>query len=102
MANTRRPIARRGLVALNATLLLALGAVTLAPKAGAQGQPAPRPRGEYTLVGGQVMGANSNAIYVLDAANRELVTLMWDDSRKQIHGIGYRDLANDLIIDPQR
>ena len=92
---------RRGLLALNALLLAALGAITLAPTAGAQST-TPRARGEYSLVGGTVTGANANAVYVLDSANREIIALLWDDSRKQINGIGYRDLANDLFIEPRR
>lgn len=97
-----RPAVRR-LVALNAVLLALLGAVTLAPDAGAQAQNQPtRARGEYTMVGGQISGGNSNAVYVVDAANREMITLRWDSSRRQLLGVGYRDLATDLIIDPQR
>lgn len=101
MTDTKRTGPRRGLLALNALLLAALGAVTFAPSAGAQNA-VPRARGEYSLVGGVVSGANSNAVYVLDSANRELIALLWDDSRRQINGIGYRDLANDLFIEPRR
>ncbi len=95
---------RRNLIALNAALLLTLGAVTLAPHATAQsrGSETARPRGEYTVVGGAVSGANANAIYVLDSANREMVGLLWDESRRQILGLGYRDLALDLTADPER
>lgn len=96
--------AKRNLIALNVVLLLALGAVTFAPHATAQGRDSNpiRPRGEYTVVGGEVSGSNSNAIYVLDAANREMVGLLWDESRRQIRGLGYRDLAADLQADPER
>lgn len=95
---------RRNLIALNAVLLLALGAVTLAPHASAQrgGSEPMRPRGEYTVVGGEVAGSNANALYVLDSANREMVGLLWDESRRQILGLGYRDLALDLTADPER
>lgn len=98
------PSTRRNLIALNAVLLLALGAVTLAPSATAQNRDAGliRARGEYTVVGGEVNGATSNAIYVIDATNREMVGLLWDDSRRQIKGMGYRDLAMDLLADPER
>lgn len=86
---------------LNAALLLVLGAVTFAPSAGAQSDSS-RPRGEYSVVGGEVTGSNTNGIYIVDSANRELVALLWDDSRRQLNGIGYRDLATDLIADPER
>lgn len=96
--------ATRNLLVLNAALLIALGAVTLAPHAQAQnrGTEPARPRGEYTVVGGEVTGSNANALYVLDAANREMVGLLWDESRRQVLGLGYRDLAVDLTADPER
>ena len=99
---SRRPLPR-GLVALNAVLLAALAAVSVAPRAGAQAQTPPnRARGEYTLVGGEVSGASSHAIHVIDAANREMVTLVWEHSRSSLSGVGYRDLAADLTLDTQR
>lgn len=96
-----RPRFRRPLLALNGVLLCACLAVTFAPTAGAQNQ-ATRARGEYTMVGGQVSGSSSNAITVLDAANREMVTLLWDSSRRRLQGVGYRDLITDLVAETQR
>lgn len=96
-----RPGVPRTLIALNLALLAALGGVSLAPRAGAQNQ-LDRARGEYTLVGGMISGGNSNAIYVLDAANREMIALVYEQSRRTVQGVGYRDLATDLIVDPQR
>lgn len=99
--STKSPVRR--LVALNAALLLALLGVTLAPSAGAQtAANATRARGEYTMVGGDVSGATANAIYVIDAANREIITLLWDNSRRRLQGVGYRDLVLDLTADPTR
>jgi|TARA_R110000782_G_scaffold53205_4_gene113412 hypothetical protein len=93
----------RRLIALNAALLALLMVVSVAPDAGAQAPMQPsRARGEYTMVGGQISGGNSNAVYILDAANREMITLRWDSSRRQMLGVGYRDLTTDLVIDPQR
>lgn len=91
----------RALVALNACLLVALGAVTFAPRATAQNEP-PRSRGDYAVVGGEVTGSNTNGIYIVDAANREMIALLWDESRRQLNGIGYRDLTGDLYADPER
>lgn len=90
------------LVALNAALLAILAIVTLAPPLVASGQQATRARGRYTMVGGEIQGGNSNAIYVLDAANQEMVALRWDDSRKTLLGIGYRDLNDDAQVRPGR
>jgi hypothetical protein len=93
----------RGLVALNAALLVALAGVTLAPPADAQNQSGvTRARGEYTMVGGEISGGNANAVYIVDAANREMIALYWDEARRVMQGVGYRDLATDLVVDPQR
>ncbi len=94
---------RSGLVALNLALLAVLGVVTVSPRVGAQmGNPENRVRGEYTLVGGEVLGETASTIYVLDSANRELVSLRWNDSTKALEGVGYRDLVRDVNSDPER
>jgi hypothetical protein len=92
---------RRGLIALNAGLLLALGAVSLAPEATAQ-RGAGRARGEYTLVSGRVIGGNSNAVYVIDSANQEIIGLTWNNTRKALEGFGYRDINADSGAAPGR
>ncbi|MCA9302569.1 MAG: hypothetical protein KC996_00455 [Phycisphaerales bacterium] len=98
----RRP--GNALMALNLALLSVLALITLAPRAGAQPSDpsAPRARGEYTLVGGQTSSGNSNAIYVLDTANRELVALRWNPNTSSLEGIGYRNLAQDVFAEPDR
>ncbi len=89
------------LIGLNVALLLALGAVTLATRAGAQndggggGPGGGRGRGEYTLVSGRVQGATTHTIYVLDAANQELVALGWNRNTNQAEVVGFRSLADD-------
>ncbi len=102
VARPKSPVRR--LVALNGVLLLALAGVSLAPSAGAQtaSNASNRTRGEYTMVGGDISGANANAIYVIDSANREIITLLWDNSRRRLQGVGYRDLVLDLTADPTR
>lgn len=102
-ANQRGAGWPRGLVVLNVVLLAALGLVSVVPHAGAQAQvPNNRARGEYTMIGAEISGGNANAVHVLDAANRELITLVWEPSRRSMLGVGYRDLTTDLLIDPQR
>ena len=97
---------RSGLVALNLFLLIALGAVTLAPQVGAQPMrgdvQSPRVRGDYAIVGGATLGDNASTVYVLDSANRELVALRWNDSNKSLEGVGFRDLVRDANSDPDR
>ena len=86
---------RRGLIALNVALLGVLGLIVAAQTADGQsdrGQD--RARGNYTLVGGKIVGGNANAIYIIDATNQELVALNWQQ-RGEIKGIGFRDLAQD-------
>jgi hypothetical protein len=41
-------------------------------------------------------------IYVLDSANREMVGLRWNDGTKQLEGIGYRDLVEDITQENDR
>ncbi|MEQ8844821.1 MAG: hypothetical protein RIB58_08185 [Phycisphaerales bacterium] len=84
---------RVALIALNAALLLALGAVTLAPSATAQ--QAQRPRGEYMVLGGQMTGSPTNAVHVIDTSNQEMITLRWNQSSKSFEGLGYRNLRLD-------
>lgn len=94
---------RSGLVVLNIALLCALGGVTLSTQVGAQpSNQNMRVRGEYTVVGGATIGENANTIYVLDSANREVVSLRWNDSTKALEGIGFRDLVRDVNSDPDR
>lgn len=93
------PQTRRGrigsgsLLTLNAALLVVLGIVSISI---AQAQPGARARGNYAMVGGEYMGGGgANAVYILDAANQELIAVKWDESRKVLDGIGYRDLNRD-------
>ena len=82
----------KALIALNAALLALLAAVVLSPAASAQKT---RARGEYTMVSGEFQGASENAIWILDAANQELLALRWNQSMKKLDGIGFRDLSQD-------
>jgi len=86
----------RVLAAVNAGLALALATVWLGPAADAQGQPdVNRNRGTYLVIGGDTQGGNSDAIWVIDTANQEMVTLRWRGGQNQLEGIGYRDLKSD-------
>lgn len=94
----RKPV--HSLVALNLALLIVLALVAFAPASGraiAQ-QAQQRGRGDYTMIGSEFQGGNANAIVILDAANREMIALRWNDSRKELEGIGYRDLAADAAL----
>lgn len=84
-----------GLIALNCALLGALALVTLAPGADAQNRAQRRLMGDYTMVGGAAQGVTGNVVYILDASNRELIALRWDQTRSSVAGIGYRDLRSD-------
>jgi len=96
-----KPLSRpRGLIALNAALLLVLAVVTLAPATHAQrgtgtGAGAGRARGQYTMVAGKVTGGNSHAVYLVDANNQELLALLWSQTGKGLDVVGYRDLRAD-------
>lgn len=83
-----------GLLALNGVLLGALALVSFAPGADAQRE-ARRARGEYTMVAGKVQGLTAAAIYVVDSNNAELLAVRWDQSRKTLAPMGFRDLNVD-------
>lgn len=95
----------RPLLALNVLLVAALVAVTWAPPADAQNAAPPREgriRGDYTMVSGRVNVGGASAIYVLDAANREVIALRWDAAKQSLTGVGYRDLDADARSSPGR
>jgi len=91
----------RGLIGLNAALLLALALVTLSPAVTAQQQPARAP-GDYTMISGEMQGRTAAAIYMVDATNQEVVAVYWDQSRRRLEPIGYRDLAADAQTQGRR
>lgn len=91
----------RRLITLNVALLLVLGVVTIFSSTHVGAQPATsqpasgRGRGEYTIVSGRYQGGNSNALYVTDAVNQEILALEWDRNRKELTIFGLRKLADD-------
>lgn len=92
-----KPRGTRPLLALNLALLAALTLVSLAPRADAQAQApgAARGRGQYTMVAGRLLGGQEDAIYIVDAANLEMLALRFEQGRGEMVGVGYRDLAAD-------
>lgn len=90
----------RRLILLNAGLLVALAAVSLAPPAGAQR--GGRAGGDYTMVAGRVQGGSTNAVYVVDAANQEMIAVRWNGGTKSLDGLAYRDLSADAAMNPGR
>ncbi len=81
----------RSLLAINAALLGLLALVSFAPAVGAQG----RGRGDYTMVGGGANGANSAVVYIIDAANQEMIAATFNVNTRVLDGVGYRNLAQD-------
>ncbi|MCE9619706.1 MAG: hypothetical protein K8R92_07330 [Planctomycetes bacterium] len=84
---------KNALILLNALLLALLGAVTLGPGAKAQ---APRSRGQYLMVGGRYVLNQAGVAYILDQSNQELISLSWNDSSKNLFGIGYRNIPKEV------
>ena len=91
VAGTRGPGRLRGLLALNGALLVILGAVTFGASADAQ----VRGRGEYTMVAGNVKGANAAAVFIVDTVNQEMAIVAYNPQTKQLDGVGYANLARD-------
>ena len=97
--NQPEPSGRGGmcrLAALNIALLALLAVVTVAARAERGPQPAVRGRGDYTMVGGKIQGGTGSCVYVLDAANQQLIAVRWNDTRKTLEGIDYRNVARDV------
>jgi hypothetical protein len=90
--------ALRGLIALNATLLAVLGAVTFGPSATAQY----RPHGDYTMVAGTAPGAQADVVYIIDTFNQEMIAVTFDPTTKLLDPVGYRNLARDAALAQQQ
>lgn len=90
------PARYRGLVALNLLAIALLVVVSFAHDA--SGQPARnRVTGEYTMIAGEIQGRSEDAIYIIDARNREMLALIWNRSQRRLEpiGAGYRNLDID-------
>lgn len=93
----------RRIVAVNIVLLVVLVSISIGPGAGAQPSSQPsRARGDYTMLSGKTNTGNVNAIYVIDGANQEIVSLRWDTSRQKLLTMGYRNLDADAKAPPTR
>jgi hypothetical protein len=84
---------KHALILLNALLLVVLGAVTLGPGARAQSA---RSRGQYLMVGGRYVQNQAGVAYILDQSNQELISLSWNDSARNLFGVGYRSLPREI------
>ena len=85
------------LIALNAALL---GTLAVLPIAGAYVPAAAQPgvnrgRGEYTMVSARYQGGTANGVFILDAANQEVLGLSWNRNRNEFEPIGLRSLLSD-------
>jgi hypothetical protein len=87
-----------------AALLIAntlVGGYLLLPDAAAQPssreatRDASRARGDYTMVSGRTNQGGPSVVYIVDSSNQELVALRWDQTKKVMGGVGYRNLAAD-------
>jgi hypothetical protein len=85
---------RRRLIVLNAALLGALGLVALSPAARAQ-RGVQRTPGSYTMVSGRISGSTPHAVYLVDSTNQEMLTLLWNQSTRNLEVIGHRDINAD-------
>lgn len=109
-ARHRALTSRSTLLGVNILLAGALGVTTLLVSTPSPAQPqrlpaggagdrgpdaAGRVRGEYTMLSGRIQGSTTSAIYILDAANQELVALTWNRSANQLEAIGLRNLSDD-------
>jgi len=84
----------KGLVALNGGLVVVLVGVVVGPTALGQNNAA-RPRGDYAMLAGQILGSEEDGLYIIDSANQEMAALQFDRTRRAMRFIGFRDLAAD-------
>jgi hypothetical protein len=90
------------LILLNGVLLAALGAVSVWPAvSNAFPQPG-RARGDYTMVSGKPNAGNNNVVYIIDAANQEMVVLRYDSTNRRYTPQSYRSLDTDSKVQPGR
>lgn len=87
------------LVAANVGLVLALGWQAIAQPS--TDRPS-REKGRYTLVSGAFLGGLADAVYLVDAENRELAAIRYDPAARTVRVAGYRDLARDVQQRPGR
>lgn len=89
------------LLAVNTGLLVALiwqwaGPSTVVVSEGSQPEArSPREPGRYTLVSGAYLGGLADAVYVVDAAHRELAAFRYDPGTGAVRIAGFRDLSRD-------
>lgn len=95
---------RRGLVILNAGLLAVVAGLWAWSPASAGRDPGAawaqeaakgRLRGQFLMVSGKLQGSPTNAVYIVDTANQELLSLKWDRTGQRLQGLGWRDMAKD-------
>jgi hypothetical protein len=72
-----------GLIGLNAVLLLMFAGGFNRPNA-AHAQAAFRRPADYVLIPGQVNGASTSLVYIIDATNGKLGAMGYDDSAHQL------------------
>ena len=69
--------------------------VVVSPPALGQNNNAGRPRGDYAMLAGQILGSEEDGLYIIDSANQEMACLQFDRTRRAMRFIGFRDLAAD-------
>lgn len=88
---TRRLGAMHMLVAANIAALGFLAFVKLSVPAEAQS----RVRSTYSAASGRIEGTEVHALYIVDEATQEVVAVQWDPQKKQMRGLGYRNMQTD-------
>ena len=87
------------LITLNVVLGATVAAKLLQPRE-ARAQPLGL-SGNYLMVAGSIMGTTSDAVYVVDLTNRELLAMVYGRSSRDVEIKGRRSLARDLGLTEQ-
>jgi len=87
----------RGLVLVNIVLVFVLAIFTVGPGASASGLGAgASSAGDYIMVGGEINGSPTNAVYLLDQRAGVRLTMTYNRSSKQLDLVSWRNVAGDL------
>jgi len=88
-----------GLIVLNLVLLAVLAMVTWTPRVIADHDAGKNSVGDYLMVGGEINGALSNGVYVLDQRSGILIGMLYDRSGKSLKGLQIRNIIEDARRD---
>lgn len=84
-----------GLIVLNLVLLVALGLLTFTPQP-AKAQLGGR-AGDYIMVSGATPGKTEATVYITDMNNGLMMAVQYDQNRKIVQPVAFRNIGADFV-----